>query len=325
MIMKTRNRYVAMPILLYILATVAAGQCQQQNPKQQFFVDLAAAGAISEGLQWNDLSLDTYFQDVSKLYFVLHLGCKSTAPIPIGAWERNVSISIWKRLVLKKAEWPYDGPRPEPVGDNIPGEIKMLAAVRNLQRQGGGGFYDTVDSGVPSSGTIKLGAGFYNLIEVVPAAPLPPGDYLLVVQIGIDGKKYEGGACFRCRKFQATDPNDLAKLRKQEAWAAALQGNLERERRLLEHAVEEAPDSPWSWYYLGEYYRDNGNYEKALKVWSEAQSRFPSPAGLLAELKRSPYAGHVKEPDTGNWVKKTICFEPLVEFMKKYLPDRTEK
>lgn len=167
--------------------------------------------------------------------------------------------------------------------------------------------------------SLKPKESLYLLLALETKEALPPDDYELFATIELEKETPESrGVWFRTRRV--TDDDSKAQYQKMKADRYRLYDQADQERKTLKSLVRIAPGSALSWYYLGRYLEDTGNYEEALKIYREGLARFPCPVektGRDTMLSSEPQPEMVKEGAA--WLFRRPCMQQAVANMMKVL------
>jgi tetratricopeptide (TPR) repeat protein len=161
-----------------------------------------------------------------------------------------------------------------------------------------------------SKGELNPHASLRYLMLFEPDRALPCGDYILSVSMAIQNRRICSGQIFRVR--EAINQDDRAKMYKMESIAFGLLGNVKSELERLCQAAKEVPESPWTWYHLGEYYKAAGDFQSAKDAFREGAKRFPiSPQKAAERTGQGIPLMEIPQTD-GDLLYGEICFEVLL-------------
>jgi len=282
-------------ILLMLFYQSAASAATSRD----LVISLGANGGVHEGSHGYGDAINTYFPNQSPLCFVLRLTNLSDKLLSLGDWTNSLKMDF---IHVYRS--------------NDERAVDIRAAVRlgpevawTKPSPWGKGFIRPVAS--PSEpGMLPTHSSVRFLIYFEPERALPCNDYLLCISLTVRGVRDGAGAYLRIR--QATGPDDLAKRFKMESQAFGMRGDVKKELATLKKAVKKAPESPWSWYYLGDYYTRTGDLRRARETFREGARRFPFSKESLAErVSQRMLMVEALQPN-GEYRYEQICFEALL-------------
>ena len=125
-------------------------------------------------------------------------------------------------------------------------------------------------------------AAIASLIEAVALAPGDLGVQAQLVQLYIDGGRYDD-AVGVIRRAQAARPDNLALMRL-EAQALAARGDGDDAVEVLEQALQRHRDDPIAYVSLANQYSENERVDDAVRVLTEAEAQFPSNNVIVFQL-----------------------------------------
>ncbi len=125
-------------------------------------------------------------------------------------------------------------------------------------------------------------AAIATLIEAVALAPGDLGVQAQLVQLYIDGERYDD-AVGVIRRAQVARPDNLALMRL-EAQALMARGDPDEAVEVLERALERHRDDPIAHVSLASQYSENDRVEDAVRVLAEAEVQFPANNVIVFQL-----------------------------------------
>lgn len=286
-------------ILVMLLAFVCHNTFPSEVRDGAIRVDLYASGGVREGSRGCGGAIDTYFRNDQPLFFVLVITNLSDHTITLGDWQKTLTL-----------EFLHTFQRQEEKNTNITATLVIRNQVEWSKPSGTEkGFLRP--AAIPNSaGNLEPHASLRSLMLFEPDHSLPCGDFILSVSMTIQNRRICAGQIFRVR--EAVGKDDLAKMYKMESIAFGLLGNSKSELERLHQAVKEVPESPWAWYYLGEFYKASGDLQAAKDAFREGAKRFPlSPQKAAERMGQRMPLMEIAQTD-GDLLYGEICFEALL-------------
>lgn len=302
-------------ISVFLLFSTAIGESSDRVP----WCSLYPLGVVEGEFERLGEQINTFYGEKTTLLFMLSLyNSADQQAVDVSSVPGSIKID-------RLNAWSYTIPdqSPDVEINRTPIHCALsLKGIGHLERMQDpirkDGYFLFCGNG-PFPTTLKPKESLYLLLSVATDKPLPPGDYEIIFTT--DFKERTGwtfGTIFRTRKV--TDDDSRAQYHKMKADRYRLYGQANQERAALENLVKAAPGSALSWYYLGRYLEDTGNYEKALKIYREGLARFPCPAektGNDSVLSSKPQQDMVR--DGKAWLFRRPCMQQAVDNMLKVL------
>lgn len=304
-----------LPLLILAVLLLATAEGANREP----WCNLYPQGVVDGDFERLGDQINTFYGEETTLLFVLSLyNSADQQAVDISSVPGSIKIDHLNA-------WSYTIPDQSPDVEIKRAPIKSVLSLKGVGRLERTqdlirkDVYFSFRGNGPFPATLRPKESLYLLLSVATEKPLPPGDYEIIFTT--DFKERAGwtfGTIFRTRRV--TDDDSRAQYQKMMADRYRLYGQADQERDALKNLVKIAPGSALSWYYLGRYLEDTGNYEKALKIYRKGLARFPCPVEKMGRdtmLSSEPQPEMVKEGAA--WLFRRPCMQQAVANMLKLL------